>query len=97
MRSVKRFEIVIGKLHLDAVTRVLEAAGAEGYTVIRDLTGSGPRGGRRGDDVTDVFRNCMVLCACSPEVAGRLIEQLRPILKTYGGVCLVSDSMWVEH
>lgn len=97
MRSVKRFEIVIGNIHLDNVTRTLEEAGATGYTVIRDVAGTGHRGGRPGDDVTDVFRNCMIICACDHDMAHRVAEKLRPILKNYGGVCLITESQWLVH
>jgi hypothetical protein len=37
------------------------------------------------------------LIACSEDQAQRIVEIVRPVLKRYGGICLVSDAMWVEH
>jgi hypothetical protein len=37
------------------------------------------------------------LIACSEDEANRIVEIVRPILKRFGGVCLVSDAMWVKH
>jgi hypothetical protein len=36
-------------------------------------------------------------CSCSEAEATRIIEAMRPMLKRFGGVCLVSDAQWVIH
>jgi len=41
--------------------------------------------------------NVLMTIACDEPQAARVIEVIRPILKRYGGVCLVSDAMWVIH
>jgi hypothetical protein len=35
--------------------------------------------------------------ACAENQLSAVIEILRPILKRYGGMCLVSDANWVKH
>ncbi len=97
MQSVKRVEIVIDTLDLDRVLALLDKAGVSGYTVIRNAEGKGHRGMRTGDDVTRVFQNSYVLTACTEEQLTAVVAAIRPVLKRVGGVCLVSDALWVVH
>lgn len=97
MNSVKKLEIVIDAAHTPALLRALRNANAPGYTVFRDVQGMGDRGERSGDELTDVFRNCYVLVACSPEESQRITEAIRPLLQKYGGICLVTDAESLQH
>lgn len=97
MQAVKRVEIVTDTIELDRVLDLLEKAGVSGYTVIRNAEGKGHRGVRSGDDVTRVFQNSYVLTACTAEQVEKIVEAIRPVLKRVGGVCLVSDALWVLH
>jgi len=97
MQAVKRVEIVTDTLELDRVLQLLTDAGVSGYTVIRNAEGKGHRGLRSGDDVTRVFQNSYVLVACSPEQVTQVVAAVRPVLKRVGGMCLVSDALWVLH
>lgn len=97
MQAVKRVEIVVDTLELSRVLELLEQAGISGYTVIRNAEGKGQRGVRSGDDVTRVFQNSYVLAACTAEELERVVAALRPVLKRVGGVCLVSDALWLMH
>ena len=97
MQNVKRLEIITNTLEMREVRATLEAEGVRGYTVIPRALGSGERGQQSGDDLSDAFSNALLLTACLPEDAPRLIEAVRPILKKSGGVCLVSDAQWVIH
>lgn len=97
MQSVTRLEIVISSVELENVLGKIEACGASGYTVIREITGKGHRGIRDGADLSDAFRNTMIVTACTAEQATELIEVIRPILKRRGGICLISDSQWIVH
>lgn len=97
MIPVKRIEIVVTSLAVPRITAALERAGATSWTVVRDVAGVGDRGVRAGDEVTDVDRNSMVLTACAPELLARVVDEVRPLLKRFGGMCLVSDAQWVVH
>lgn len=97
MEAVKRIEIIVDALEVPDLLRRLEQAGVSGYTVMHDATGKGERGLRDGGELTDVFKNSYLIAACPPEQVRSIIEAVRPILKQRGGVCLVSDAMWVIH
>lgn len=97
MQNVKRIEIITDSLEMREVCRVLEGLGVTGYSIVRDVTGRGERGVQSGDELSSVFSNSLLLIACAPEKAPGIVEAIRPILKKRGGVCLVSDAMWVMH
>ncbi len=97
MQPVKRVEIITDSLQVREVCRVLDGLQVSGYSIVRDVTGRGERGVQSGDELTDVFKNSMVLLACPPERVPEIVEAIRPILKRRGGICLVSDAMWVMH
>lgn len=97
MQAVKRVEIITDALEMKEVSAVLEAHGVSGYTVISNVTGMGERGVQSGDDLTDVFKNSLLLTTCSSEQVGEIVEAIRPLLKRRGGVCLISDAHWVVH
>lgn len=97
MRETKRIECVIDSVHVPMVIEALRKAGVDGYTVVRGASGWGDRGARQADGVSGVFENCVVLCACAPEKVDPTINKIRPILKRYGGVGLVSDAQWIDH
>ena len=97
MEAVKRIEIITDALEMREVCRVLEALGVSGYSLVRDVTGRGERGVQSGDGLTDVFKNSLLLTACGPERVEEIVAAIRPILKRRGGVCLVSDALWVMH
>jgi nitrogen regulatory protein PII len=97
MRPVKRIEIVIDSLELAHLLKALEQAGVSGYTVIRDVAGTGDRGARAGDQLSDVLKNSYVITTCSEEQLQALVDEIRPSLKRFGGICLVSDAQWIIH
>lgn len=97
MNPVKRIEIIIDSIGVNELVGALKKQGANGYTIIPDVSGMGDRGPRMGDELTDVFKNTYLIVACPEDQANRLIEAIRPYLKKFGGMCLVSDAMWIKH
>ena len=97
MKAVKRVEIVVETLVLSQVTDLIEATGIRGYTVIRNAGGKGGHGERFEDELTDLHRNSFLVVACDEAELAPLLESLRPLLSRYGGMCLVSDALWVRH
>lgn len=97
MQTVKRLEIITDALEMRQVVRVLELEGVTGYTIVPSVVGQGERGAQSGDDLTDVFKNSLLITACEPSQVEKLVAAIRPILARRGGVCLVSDAQWVIH
>lgn len=97
MRAVKRLEIVVARLAVPALVEALEKAGVDGYTVVDHVSGKGERGVRSDDEPTDALANGLVLTTCDAAALDRLVAAIRPLLKRFGGVCLVSDAAWVVH
>ena len=97
MTPIKRIEIVLDAAHTPQLIRSLKAASVPGYTLVRDVQGSGDRGDRMGDELANVYRNCYVIIAASEDVAQRVIEAVRPLIRDHGGMCLISDAQWIKH
>lgn len=94
--AMKRFEIVIGIEQLEQLMELLEKTGVRGYTVIKNAGGYGSRGARNPDDVLMEQENVVVVLACKEDQAQRVLNELRPVMKALGGMCLISDCNWVE-
>ncbi|ARO89002.1 transcriptional regulator [Nitrosospira lacus] len=92
---MKRIDIVIDEEALDDLLELCRAAGVRGYTVIKQAGGLGSRGERRPDDYALEEKNAVVILACEEKQAERIIMSLRPKLKDFGGMCLLSDCQWV--
>jgi nitrogen regulatory protein PII len=97
MQAAKKVEIICDSLEVKSVLKLLEDFGVTGYTIIRDVIGKGGRGTRAGDDLTEVFKNSWILTVCSDDKIPQLVEAIRPILKKFGGICLVTDTHYVIH
>lgn len=96
MRDVKRIEIVIDSLQTDRVIELLDEAGVSGYTVLPNARGRGRRGVRAGGDLTDALQNAYLMTVCRPDMLDSVLDTLRPLLKRFGGVCVVSDAQWFD-
>lgn len=97
MIAVKRIEIVMDAAHTPELVRVIKAAGATGYTLLPDVQGSGDRGDRMGDELGNVFRNCYLLIASTPQGVDAIVNAAQPLLERHGGICLVSDATSLKH
>ncbi|MBP6058551.1 MAG: transcriptional regulator [Nitrosomonas sp.] len=94
--AMRRFEIVIGIEQLEELMELLERSGVRGYTVIKNLGGHGSRGTRDPGDVLMEQENVMIVLACKEDQAQKVVNELRPSLKGFGGMCLISDCLWLE-
>lgn len=97
MEAVKKVEIITNTLELERVLRILDKIGVSGYTVIRDVTGKGNRGTVFDDLETEALTNGYVMSICTEDLEHKVVEAVTPMLKKYGGVCIVSDAKWIEH
>ena len=90
---MKRLDLVLSERELDKVCKVIEAAGAPGYSVLRHVTGKGPHGQvSEAMDFSGYGANAHVIVFCEPALLETLRRLLRPLLSTYGGVAFVGDA-----
>jgi nitrogen regulatory protein PII len=97
MQTVKRLEIVTLSIQAERLARDLVKAGAPGYTIIPHVQGSGHRGHRGADELTGVSENCVILISCPEDVVASLTKVIRPALRDFGGMCLLSDALEIKH
>lgn len=96
MEAVKRIEIVVSEVIANDVVDLLDRHCVSGYTTARGLGGKGSRGVQASEGLTG-DANVGFLIACPAPTLGPLVEDLRALLKRYGGMCLVSDALWLRH
>lgn len=97
MQQAKKVEIIISTLELNEVIDILNNLKFSGYTVFKNVSGKGDRG-ISNSDLGRVFSNSYIMAICTNEKQlNYLIDDLTPILKKIGGVCLVSDVNWIHH
>lgn len=92
MRNVQRIEIVVDAPHAARVLKALRSVGIDDYTLVRGVFGSGDRGPQLGDDITGVSNNNYILTTCPPDRLQAVTDALRPLLRRFGGLCLVSEA-----
>lgn len=93
--AMKRIEIVIEEEALEELLELCRSVDVRGYTFMKHAGGLGSRGERRPDDYGLEEKNAVVILACEEKQAERIVMALRPRLKDFGGMCLVSDCNWV--
>ena len=97
MKDLKRVEIVTGTLEAPKVVSILEEHNVSGYTMIKNVLGSGEKGIQDGEGFHNAFQNTYIIVACSMAEFDTLKEPLRKLLSKAGGICLVSDAKWLMH
>lgn len=97
MMSIKRVELVIEAVEKSTVIAALKEIDIHDYTFYKHVGGNGQRG-EKGDLVFgEKFENVTFVIACPENQLYALVGAIRPLLKSFGGMCLVSDAQWVMH
>ncbi len=94
--AMKRLEIVIGKDKFSRIASLLSKTEVHGYTVINQAGGLGNRGVIDSNDITLRNGNVVVILACQEEKAKKVLAEMQLIMKELGGMCLISDCLWLE-
>ncbi|MDO9050112.1 MAG: transcriptional regulator [Methylotenera sp.] len=97
MIKVKRIELIIEAIEQPRVISTLKKINVSDYTIYKHVGGYGDRGERNDSAFGEKFENIAFIIACPKDQLNIIIESLRPILKSYGGMCLVSDAQWIVH
>lgn len=92
LHGKKRLEIIIEAPVLKRLIRALEQSGAQGYTVVPALAGSGREGGwSREGEITEVGRQVMVISIVDAARAPELVDAIHALLARHVGILSVSD------
>lgn len=97
MKPVSKVEIIIDAVEVDNVTKLLDEIGVSGYSIIHDVVGKGNRGIRSGYELTNLFKNSYIMIVCNEVEMHKIVEAIRPIIKKFGGICIVSDVVMRIH
>lgn len=97
MEALKKVQIIISSLDADEIIDVFEQHGQKAYTRIEDIKGRGERGTQDGQGLARAFSNDMLIFIVSQETFDSLKEDLRELMKEYGGLCLVNDVESLIH
>lgn len=90
---MNRVDLILSERELPRALAAIEASGAPGHSVIRHVTGRGPRGTvSEGMEFSGLGANAHVVVFCEGETLKRLRLSLRPLLEYYGGVAYVSSA-----
>ncbi|MDB9534785.1 hypothetical protein PN451_02800 [Dolichospermum planctonicum CS-1226] len=92
MPTVNRVEIITSTLEIPELSKILDSDKVAGYTLIENLSGKGERGSCY-NDLGREFSNSYISAICqNQEQFIYLIDSILPILKTIGGLCLVTQT-----
>ncbi|MDB9476962.1 P-II family nitrogen regulator [Dolichospermum circinale] len=92
MPTVNRVEIITSTLEIPELSKILDSDKVAGYTLIENLSGKGDRGSCY-NDLGREFSNSYISAICkNQEQFIYLIDSILPILKTIGGLCLVTQT-----
>ncbi len=98
MHPVSRLEIIVSSQEIEKITDILEKVQVPGYSIIRDVIGKS-NGGTVSDDMnlgSSKLSNVFIVCYCSQEQVKPIVEQVKPILNKYGGVCYLLEAMEIS-
>lgn len=87
----KRIELVVESACANTIIDMIDAEGAKGYTVVRDVSGKGNRGVRDAMHLTGLFRNTLIIVVAAEEIALRIVERSQTLLENYAGIVTLSD------
>lgn len=93
MDTVKKLEIIIEKRDLNKVLEVLEELSVAQYYVLKDVTGKDAKGIKSGDDLNDVFKNCIVTTISSGSLIEKIKERMNVVFTKWSGICVVYNNV----
>lgn len=96
MKPIKKVEVIVESVAVPQVLALLDRQGFSSYTLIPGVYGKGDSGESLGG-ISGEFNNSYLVIVCDEARVSDLVELVRPVLKRFGGVTLVTDALWVKH
>lgn len=90
--SIERLkvEVLLDAPLVDLVVRIVEQAGAGGYTLLPVLGGSGRNGRWREDRVSAADTKLLLVAIATDEIAQTIVHGLEPLLDTHGLIIMTT-------
>jgi len=85
-----KLEILFDAPLVDLVTRIVEAAGAGGYTILPALGGSGRNGRWREDRVSGADTKLLLIAVAKEQIAETIVRGLEPLLDSYSLIAMTT-------
>ncbi|MGB1226482.1 MAG: P-II family nitrogen regulator [Poseidonibacter sp.] len=93
MKKMKKMELIIESIYLNKLLDLFKERDITGYTVIKDIEGSGGHGIKMADQFSDIQSNNYIFTVCDNTKFEEIKEEIRAFTKRYGGKCIVSDAL----
>lgn len=93
MKKMKKIEIIVESIYLNKILELFKEREITGYTIIRDIEGSGGHGLKTADQFNDTLSNNYIFTVCEEPKFEEIKEEIRSFIKRFGGKCIVSDSL----
>lgn len=97
MKAITKIEIIIEQVQLPLILDLLKQLNISGYTLIKDLIGSGIHGEYDGQELNELMKNSYFIILVPEEKGNALIQQTEPILAKIGGVIIRSQVQWLHY
>lgn len=92
MTTVDKIELIIPSAYAQhRLIAKLDEWGINGYSIIKEAIGKGRSGIQQGDLPADVGRSWYIIIASETSRTKLIVEEFRPIISRYGGICLVTS------
>jgi len=91
MIPAKKVEIIVEAVSQTKIVALLTKLNIQGYSIIKEISGSGSHGTYDAEEISDLFKNVYFIVICSEQEALALLEGTRTFIKKYGGIAFSSD------
>lgn len=90
MKAAKKIEIITGSIEFKNIIKVFSEHKIP-YTAITNISGQGAHGQKSSDEIFGILKNSYLVSTCSIEDWDKMKEEVRKVIKTYGGICMLTD------
>jgi nitrogen regulatory protein PII len=91
MTPAKKVEIIVEAVSQPKIIALLAKLNIQGYSIIKEVSGSGSHGTYDAEEISDLFKNVYFMVICSDQEAHTLLEATRSLIKKYGGIAFTSE------
>ena len=97
MQEITKIEIIVEQVQIPRILNLLQQLNISGYTLIKDIIGSGIHGEYDGQELSDLMKNSYFIILIPEEKANALVQLAKPFLTKCGGVIMSSRVNWIHY